>query len=356
MNGKDFYETLEVPRDANAEDIKKAYRKLARKYHPDANKDDKNSEEKFKEVSQAYEVLSDKKKRTEYDEGVRYFQQGGFRPTGQKTAPGFDIFGDIFDMFTAGQARQAGPERGRDTYYKISLSFENAIKGTAVKINVTHEVPCPKCGGSGAKPGTSPRTCPTCQGRGMVSSSQGIFSISQPCRNCGGVGQVIETPCDDCRGRAFIPKTEKLTVRIPAGVHNGSTVRIKGKGEVGRRGGPPGDLYVVTRVTPHRVFRRDGNDLWLDLPVTYTELALGSKVKVPTMNGSVTLKIPAGAQADQILRIRSKGAPKLKGRGKGDMFVRLKVVVPRKMKASEKELLMRLGKLEKEDIRKDLFK
>jgi len=357
VNGKDFYDTLGVPRDASDADIKKSYRRLARKYHPDANAGDKAAEEKFKEVSQAYEVLGDSKKRTDYDRGVNFFQQGGYGDFGEG-APGggfngFDIFGDIFDMFTAGQARRPGPERGRDTYYNLGLKFDDAVKGTAVRINVTHEIACDVCGGSGAKPGTSPVACKVCNGRGMVSNSQGFFSISQPCRNCGGTGQIIETPCAKCHGRGRMPKTETLNVKIPAGVHDGSTVRIKGKGEAGALGGPNGDLYVVTRVDPHQFFKRDGDNIWLELPVTYMELALGSKVKVPTLNGNLTLKIPAGSQSDQIFRLHGKGSPRLKGLGKGDMYVRLKVVVPAKLTAEEKELLLRLNKLGPEDIRKD---
>ncbi len=357
MNGKDLYEILGVSRDASDADIKKSYRRLARKYHPDANPGDKSAEEKFKEVSQAYEILGDPKKRTDYDHGVNVFQQGGFSGGRGPTAGfnGFDIFGDIFDMFTAGQTRRPGPERGRDTYYNLSLKFDDAVKGTAVRINVTHEVNCDVCSGSGSKPGTSPITCPTCHGTGMVSTSQGFFSISQPCRTCGGAGQIIQTPCEKCKGRGRIPKTETMTVKIPAGVHDGSTVRVKGKGEAGILGGPNGDLYVVTRVEPHKFFRREGDDIWLEIPVTYMELALGGKIKVPTLNGSVTLKIPAGSQADQIFRLHGKGSPKLKGLGKGDMFVRLKVIVPAKLAAEEKELLLRLNKLGPEDIRKDLL-
>lgn len=357
-NGKDFYDILGVARDAGADEIKKAYRKLARKYHPDANPGDKTAEERFKEVSQAYEVLGDAKKRAEYDQGVRFFQQGGaggFEGFGQD-APfgGFDIFGDIFDLFTAGQARRAGPERGRDLYYNLTLKFEDAVKGTAVKIDVPHHVTCVTCGGVGAKPGTGPKICSVCQGRGMVSASQGFFSISQPCRSCGGVGEVIEQPCEVCRGSGRAPKTESLTVRIPAGVHDGSSIRVKGKGEAGHRGGPAGDLFVVGRVMPHRFFRREGDDIWIDLPVKITEAALGAKVKVPTLNGSVTLKIPAGSQSDQMFRLKGKGVARLKGLGRGDMYVRLKIAVPRKLSAEERELLDRLDKVSPEDPRKGL--
>jgi molecular chaperone DnaJ len=360
----DFYEVLGVAKDATAEDIKKAYRKLARQHHPDANAGDKAAEEKFKEVSQAYEILSDEKKRADYDRGVRYFGNGGPGP-GQGYEQwqnfgggegGFDVFGDIFDMFTGGggRARARGPERGRDTYYNLRMTFDDAVRGTAVKIGVTHEVDCAACSGSGAKAGTSPTTCSLCGGRGVVSQTQGFFSLQQPCRNCAGTGKIIEHPCPDCQGRGRKAVTEQLTVKIPAGVETGSTIRVKAKGEAGFRGGPSGDLYVVTQVTPHKFYRRDAANIWLELPVTYPELALGAKIKVPTLIGSVTLKVPAGAQADQVLRIGGKGAPRLKGLGRGDMFVRLKVVVPGKLSAEEKELLTKLGKAIKEDVRQGL--
>ncbi len=357
---RDFYEVLGVSKEASQEDIKKAYRKLARQHHPDANAGNKEAEEKFKEVSQAYEVLGDAKKRGDYDRGVRSFGNGG-PGAGQQYGQyegfgegGFD-FGDIFDMFTGGgRTRAAGPERGRDTYYNLRLNFDDAVKGTAVRIEVAHEVDCTACGASGAKAGTSPKICPNCGGRGVVSNTQGFFSIQQPCRNCAGTGHIIETPCPECKGRGRTHVTEKLTAKIPAGVDTGSTIRVKGKGEAGLRGGPPGDLYVVTQVAPHRFFRRDGANIWLDLPVTYPELALGAKLKVPTLNGGITLKVPSGAQADQVLRVGGKGAPCLKGLGRGDMFVRLKVVVPNRLSAEEKELLTRLAKSSKEDVRRNL--
>ncbi len=362
---RDFYEVLGVAKEATQDDIKKAYRKLARKYHPDANAGDKAAEEQFKEVSQAYEILGDEKKRADYDRGVRYFGNGGPSPGqgyeqwqnyGGGGEAGFDIFGDIFDMFSGGggRARARGPERGRDTYYNLRMTFDDAVKGTAVKIGVTHEVDCKACGGTGAKAGTSPETCTLCGGRGVVSQTQGFFSIQQPCRNCAGTGRIIKEPCPDCRGTGRKGVTEQLTVKIPAGVETGSTIRVKGKGEAGFRGGPSGDLYVVTQVAPHRYFQRDGANIWLDLPVTYPELALGGKIKVPALTGSVTLKVPPGSQSDQVLRVGGKGAPRLKGLGRGDMFVRLKVVVPAKLSAEEKELLTKLGKAVNEDVRRGL--
>jgi molecular chaperone DnaJ len=363
---KDYYEVLGVAKDSSKDDIKKAYRKLARQHHPDANAGDKAAEEKFKEVSQAYEVLGDDNKRADYDRGVRYFGAGGpgagpgagqGYEQWQGGEGGFDIFGDIFDMFTGGgggRARARGPERGRDTYYNLRMTFDDAVKGTAVKIGVAHEVDCQTCGATGAKAGTSPETCTLCGGRGVVSQTQGFFSIQQPCRNCAGTGRIIKEPCPDCRGTGRKAVTENLTVKIPAGVETGSTIRVKAKGEAGFRGGPSGDLYVVTQVAPHKFFRRDGANIWLALPVTYPELALGAKIKVPALNGTVTLKVPAGAQADQVLRVGGKGAPKLKGLGRGDMFVQLKVVVPNKLSAEEKELLTKLGKATGEDVRRGL--
>lgn len=363
---RDFYEVLGVAKDATQDEIKKAYRKLARQHHPDANPDNKESEEKFKETAQAYEVLGDEKKRADYDRGVRYFGAGGpgggqqYGGQGQGyggfDTGGFDIFGDIFDMFTGGggRPRQRGPERGRDMQYNLRINFDDAVKGSAVRIKVTHEVDCKTCGATGAKAGTSPKQCPACGGRGVVSNTQGFFSIQQPCRNCGGTGSIIENPCPDCRGRGRVNATEEITVKIPAGVENGSTVRVRGKGEAGHRGGPAGDLFVVTQVSPHRFFRRDGADIWLDLPVTYPELALGAKIEVPTLTGTVTLKIPAGSQVDQVLRVNGKGTPRLRGVGKGDMFVRLVAPVPKKLTAEEKELLTKLKKAAKDDIRKGL--
>jgi molecular chaperone DnaJ len=360
---EDYYKLLGVAKDASQDDIKKAYRKLARQHHPDANPDNKAAEEKFKEVSQAYEILGDEKKRAEYDRGVRYFGAGG-PGAGQEYGQGFggqqgfdpsDIFGDIFDMFSGGgRGRPRGPERGRDQYYNLRMNFDDAVNGTAVKINVAHEVDCASCNATGAKAGTSPKTCPNCGGRGVVSNTQGFFSIQQPCHNCGGTGTIIETPCPDCRGRGRTSVNEHITVKIPAGVVHGSTIRVKGKGEAGLRGGPAGDLYVVAQVAPHKFFVRDGADVWLDLPVTYPEMALGAKIEVPTLNGHVTLKIPAGSQVDQVLRVGGKGAPRLKGLGRGDMFVRLKIAVPGKLNAEEKELLTKLTKAVKEDVRKGL--
>lgn len=361
---RDFYEILGVSKDASKDEIKKVYRKLARRHHPDANAGDKAAEEKFKEVSQAYEVLGDDKKRADYDRGVQYFGGGG-PAAGQGYEQGqgfgggeggFDVFGDIFDMFTGGggRARARGPERGRDTYYNLRMTFDDAVKGTAVKIGVAHEVDCESCRATGAKAGTSPETCTLCGGRGVVSQTQGFFSIQQPCRNCAGTGRIIREPCPDCRGTGRKPISEHLTVKIPAGIETGSTIRVKGKGEAGFRGGPSGDLYVVTQVAPHKYFRRDGANIWLELPVTYPELALGAKIKVPALNGSVTLKVPAGAQSDQVLRVGGKGAPKLKGLGRGDMFVQLKVVVPSRLSAEEKELLTRLNKATNEDVRRGL--
>lgn len=360
VDGKDYYEILGVPRDASQKDIKDAYRKLARKHHPDANPGNKEAEEKFKEISQAYEVLGDAKKRAEYDQGARFFRQGV--PWEEFTRPGFrgfedfDIFGDLFDIFTGGPRtrRAAGPERGADIYHTLRLSFEDAMRGAATRINVTRNEICPTCGGSGARPGTAPKTCPVCQGRGVVSRSQGFFSISQTCRNCAGTGQVIDQPCPTCHGRGRAPKAEQLTVRIPAGVEDGSTIRVRGKGEAGMRGGPHGDLYVTVSVSPHRFFRREGSDIWLDLPVTFPEVALGATLRVPTLDGRVSLKIPPGAQSEQVLRLKGMGAPRLRGLGRGDMLVKLKVVVPGRLSAEEKELLTRLSKLTKEDVRRDL--
>ncbi|MDI6799812.1 MAG: molecular chaperone DnaJ [Actinomycetota bacterium] len=363
-NHKDYYQILGVDKKATADEIKKAYRKLAREFHPDKAEEakKKESEEKFKEISEAYEVLSDEKKRSDYDRGVKYFQSGGgFRPGADPGFGGFGDFGqfsDIFNMFGMG-GRTRGydmPERGRDLQYSVQISFEQAFSGASIKLNVTREAACTTCSGSGAKPGTFPKTCPSCGGSGQIAQNQGFFSISRPCPTCLGKGTVIDNLCPTCRGKGRSAKTEPVNIKIPAGVTDGARIRFPGKGEAGYKGGPPGDLYVITKVKPHPVFKRDGGDILMDLPLKFTEAALGAKIKVPTMSGAISLKIPAGTQDGQIFSLKGKGAPRLKGRGKGDMLIKAKISVPKNLKGEKKEILEKLAAIDKDNPRENLDK
>jgi molecular chaperone DnaJ len=345
------YETLGVAKNASAEEIKKAYRKLAREYHPDKNPGDKAAEERFKEVQNAYDLLSDPEKRQHYDDfgspNGRGPGPGGFN---WSTAEGFD-FGDLGDllggMFGGGSrfggARPSPAQRGNDVEVQVNLSFEDALKGVETKIPVTLEVACHTCNGSGAKPGTAPKICPQCGGRGVVAESQGFFALSQPCPRCRGNGTIIEEPCPTCRGTGRERRTKRYTVKIPAGVKDGTRIRLKGKGEAGWNGGPAGDLYVVTRVEPSKVFHRRGDDLLVDLHVPFADAALGTTATVPTpVGGHVSVKIPAGSQDGKLLRLRGKGAPNPKGSGRGDLIARVKIDVPKKLSKKERELLEQL--------------
>jgi molecular chaperone DnaJ len=375
---KDYYKTLQVAKTADAKAIKSAFRKLARKYHPDQNPGDKAAEEKFKEVGEAYEVLSDKEKRAAYDRGPEAFfgqagpgggpggggpftyQPFGQGPFGEHDTSSFGSMDDLFDLFGGGGARRqtgraAAGERGRDLEYELTLSFDEALARVTTKINVRKAATCPTCRGSGAAPGTSPAMCPTCAGRGTVAVNEGFFSLSRPCPTCRGTGQVIPSPCPKCHGEGSIVETQAVTAKVPAGVSNGSRIRLRGKGEAGKRGGPAGDLYVVTKVTPHKFFRRKGADVLLDLPVTISEAALGADVHVPLPGGgTVTVKVPAGSEDGKTMRIRGKGAPKLKGSGRGDLLITIDLKVPKKLAADQRELLERFAELRKENVRAGL--
>ncbi|RJQ55577.1 MAG: molecular chaperone DnaJ [Actinobacteria bacterium] len=377
MNGnyKDYYKILGVAKNATEKEIKSAYRKLARKHHPDANPDDKSAEEKFKEISEAYEVLSDPKKRQAYDAGPQFFTQGpgGAGPFG---AGGFsfdigDLFGgaqgarggtadfsSIFDIFGGGArtgARSTAAQRGRDLEYAVQLSFDEALKGVTTKINVQREGACPTCHGSGAKPGTSPVTCPTCGGRGAIAQDQGLFSLSRTCPQCMGTGRIIQEPCPTCKGSGHVAEMKKVTIKIPAGVADRSKLRFPGKGEAGSHGGPAGDLFVVVNVGPHPYYKRKGADILLDVPVTYAEAALGSRIEVPTVDGRVKLRVPAGTQSGKVFRLKGKGAPKLKGAGSGDMLVKVHIVVPQKLSGKAKSALETFDEVLDEDPRAGLF-
>ena len=321
---EDLYKVLGVSKKATDDEIKKAYRKLARQYHPDRNPDDPEAEERFKEVQGAYDTLSDTEKRKEYDAGGAFggFGQrpgpGGAGPFGAGGGAGFggdlgDIFSNIFSR-GGGRAEPQQP-RGRDLETETVLGFEEAINGAQVSVTVPKQERCPTCHGNGAKPGTSPITCPRCEGRGIDSQSQGFFSISQPCPQCGGAGQIIEDPCPTCGGSGLTQQTKRYKVNIPAGVRDGTRIRLAGKGEAGPRGGEPGDLYVVTRVTPSPVFQRlDGGNLEVTLPITVAEALQGATIEVPTLEGTKKIKIPQGTRHGTIQRLRGEGAPKRGGR------------------------------------------
>lgn len=371
MNGyKDYYQILGVSRNASEKEIKDAYRRLARKYHPDANPGDKNSEEKFKEINEAYEVLSNPEKRRQYDSGAMFMGAGGPGPgfgfdfgtfgsrpgsrTYTYTANLEDLgdFGDLFNLFTGmGTGRKRETRRGRDLSTDVTISFEDAIHGVTVPLTITGRSVCPACRGTGAKPGTLPKTCPTCNGRGTVSQNQGLFAFSRPCPTCGGRGTVVEEPCATCRGSGAVEMPRTIKVKIPAGINDGGRVRFPGKGEAGPLGGPPGDLYVNVHVKPHKYFKRKDGDILLDLPLTFAEAALGTTVEIPTIDGKVKLKIPAGTSDGKKFRLRGKGAPRPKGKGHGDMIVTTHVVVPKKLSGKEKELIQKLKEMEKENPR-----
>lgn len=365
---RDYYEVLGVKKTATQDEIKKAYRRLARKYHPDANPDDPKAEEKFKEVSSAYEVLSDPEKRKQYDAGPSFFGQGfqgasggGFRgfQTGQPMGGDWaDLFGNLFGGggfgaggFSGRGRPQQRVERGEDVSVAVKISFADSLKGVTTKVSVPLTVQCDTCKGSGAAPGTAPTTCPQCQGRGVVSQSQGFFALSQPCGRCRGTGTVIESPCSSCNGTGVTRALKKFTVPLPAGVKDGTKIRLKGKGEPGLRGGPAGDLYVVVQVEESPLFERRGSDLLVQVPVTMVEAALGATVRVPTPEGSVNLKIPAGTQDGKLLKIRGKGAPRLGASGKGDLIARIKVLTPEHLTGEQKELLRKFAESRKEDPR-----
>ena len=354
----DYYQTLGVARTASADEIKKAYRTLARKHHPDHNPGDKAAEEKFKAIGEAYDVLSDPEKRKQYDS---YGRLGGFRPGGgPQSWQGQDFGGanvnfDLGDLFgnlfgRGGRGGPAQPPRGADIEVSVRVSFDDALRGATVKVPVDKASACPTCHGSGAAVGTSPTICPVCKGRGVTAESQGFFALSQPCSRCGGAGTIIEHPCATCHGAGRVRATKTYKVRIPAGVHDGTRIKVRGKGEAPTRGGDPGDLYVVTKVAESTTFTRRGDDLVIDVPVTFAEAALGAQVELPTPGGeTVRVKVPAGATDGKTLRVKSKGAPKLSGSGNGDLLVRLRIAVPNKLSKQEREALEKLQQIQHDD-------
>jgi molecular chaperone DnaJ len=380
---KDYYAALGVSKDAGTDEIKKAYRKLAVRYHPDKNPGDKDAERRFKEVSEAHAVLSDPERRKEYDEARSLFGSGAFRRgagggtgngggftfdlgdlfggmpgagtgtgTGTGPAPGSGGIGDLFgNLFGGGgTGRRARPRRGNDVETSVTLEFAEAVNGVTLPLRINAPGPCEVCHGSGAKPGTFPKICPDCNGSGLVTNNQGTFSFSEPCLKCQGVGTVVDTPCPECRGTGETNRSRNITVRVPAGVRDGQRIRIAGKGAPGERGGPAGDLYVVCRVKSHPLFGRKGDDLTLLLPVTIAEAALGANVRVPTLDGSVTVKVPAGTPSGKTLRVRGRGVPRREGKP-GDLLVTVDVAVPKKLTPAAKEALQQLATAVQEDPR-----
>ncbi|GAA2083675.1 molecular chaperone DnaJ [Kitasatospora saccharophila] len=341
---KDYYKVLGVPKDATAAEIKKTYRKLAREFHPDANKGDAKAEERFKDISEAYDVLSDEKRRKEYDEARSLFAGGGFRPGGAGAAGGFD-FGDLFNgggasggggigdvfggLFNRGGRQAAQPRRGADVETEVTLNFEEAVDGATVPLRMTSQAACRACAGTGAKAGTTPRVCPTCVGAGTVSRGQGAFALSEPCRDCKGRGMIVDDPCTVCHGSGRASSARTMQVRIPAGVQDSQRIRLKGKGAQGERGGQPGDLYVTVHVDSHPVFGRKGDNLTVTVPVSFPEAALGGTIEVPTLNGqAVKLKLPPGSANGLTMRARGKGATRKDGT-RGDLLVTVEVTVPK---------------------------
>jgi molecular chaperone DnaJ len=348
----ELYKTLGVAKKATDEEIKKAYRKLARKYHPDRNPDDKEAEEKFKEISAAHDVLADPEKRKEYDAGGQFAGfggPGGGNPFGGggAQAGGFGDFGDILSgLFNRGGGRGGRPQqvRGRDLETEVQLSFDQAVNGAQISVTVPKAGRCPTCHGSGAKPGTSPVTCPRCEGRGIDAQSQGFFSISQPCPQCGGGGQIIENPCPTCGGSGLTQQTKRYKVNVPAGVKDGTRIRLAGKGEAGPHGGPPGDLYVTTRVTSSPVFRRlDDGNLEVTVPITIPEALRGGTIEVPTLNGTKKIKVAPGTKHGSVQRLRGEGPPKPKGKGRGDIRYRLEIQVPSELTEEQREAAEKLA-------------
>ncbi len=370
---KDYYGALGVGKGASQEEIKKAYRKLARQYHPDRNPDDPKAEGRFKEVSEAYDALGDPEKRKQYDRGTGPFATG---PGGAGGFGGFDpsSFGgsvtDILsDLFNRGGGGGGGPagggargragrpraQQGRDLETEVTLSFDQAVQGAQVPLQVPTSSPCPTCHGTGAKPGTSPRICPVCNGRGVETEGQGLFSIAQPCSRCGGSGTVIEEPCPTCNGQGLVRTVKRLRVNIPAGVRDGSRIRLAGKGEAGLRGGEPGDLYVVTRVTASPIFKRAGDNLEVEVPLTVPEAISGATVEVPTLHGSKRLRVPGGTKHGTVQRLRNEGPPKLDGRGRGDIRYRFVIDVPSSLSKEQRQAVDELSKVMNGNPRERLF-
>ena len=348
MSKRDYYEILGVPKNASDQQIKSAYRKLALQYHPDRNPGNKDAEDKFKEAAEAYAILCDEEKRSSYDRfghaGVSSQAGGGFDPS---TFAGFeDIFGSIFgDFFGGAGGRRSGVERGSDLRYDLEISFEDSARGIDTSITVPRLESCETCHGTGAAPGSSPVSCPQCQGRGQQRFQQGFFTVARTCSRCNGTGRVVSKPCATCKGGGRTQHERKLTVKIPAGIAHGQRLRLHGEGEAGVGGGPPGDLYVFIEVTEHAYFRRDGNDLAVEIPVNFPTLALGGSIDVPTLDGKESFKVPDGTQSGTTFRLRGKGMPDVSGRGRGDLFFTVQAVTPKKLSKDQRAALEHLSEV-----------
>lgn len=348
---RDLYEVLGLQKGASDDEIKKAYRKLAKKYHPDLNPGDKEAEKKMKEVNGAYEVLSDAEKKARYDQygfaGIDPNYAGGAGGGGFGGFQDFDL-GDIFgSMFGGGfggqQTRHNGPRKGENLRITLQLTFEEAVFGCEKSVSVTRNESCRDCGGTGAKKGTSPETCPVCRGSGQVQSTQrtpfGVFSSSSPCQNCKGTGKIIKETCPSCKGEGRVRKTRTIRVKIPAGIDDGQTISLRGEGNGGTQGGPAGDLYVTVYVKEHKMFKRDGQDIILEMPISFVQAALGATLTVPTVDGKVQYDLPEGTQTGTVFRLRGSGVPSVNGRGRGDQYVKVNVEIPRNLNHEQKELL-----------------
>ena len=359
----DYYEVLGVSRAASSSEVKKAYRQLAMKYHPDRNPDDKEAEEKFKQATEAYEVLSDSNKRQIYDTyGFEGLKSRGYQgPDFEDIFSSFgDIFGDIFG-FSRGEARRAknGPMRGADLRYDLSISFMEAAHGVSKDLEIERPDTCWTCEGTGLRPGYKAETCPACHGRGQVVRAQGFFRMSTTCPQCRGRGEIIREPCVDCDGAGLIKSKKKVSLKIPAGVDTGAKMRLRGTGEGGRKGGPAGDLYVIIHVEPHEFFMREGDLIYCQYPLNYDQAALGAELEIPTIHGKKNLKVPKGTQTGERFTLKNEGVPHLKGNGRGDMIVEMTVVTPTKLTKRQKELLREFGELERKkakDGEEGLFK
>ncbi|MBN1295603.1 molecular chaperone DnaJ [bacterium] len=346
-NKRDYYSVLGVDRDADQQSIKQIYRKLALKYHPDRNPGNKEAEDRFKEISEAYQVLSDPAKRQKYDQfGHQGLDGSGFQPfTGFDEI--FESFGDIFgDFFGGGRRTRSRAVKGDDLRYDLVIDFMDAIKGSEREIEIEKLAFCDTCGGSGCKPGSSPRTCPQCNGIGQVRRSQGFFMISTPCPQCHGSGHIISDPCTACSGLGKVEKRKRLTVKIPPGVDSGSRIRLRGEGEPGSLGGPNGDLYIILRVKEHALFQRNGDDVLLEYPITFSQAALGTTIEFEGLDGKESVTVPAGTQSGKDIIFKGKGVRNLRGYGSGDLYLRVIVVTPTRLSGREKEIFEELSQLE----------
>jgi molecular chaperone DnaJ len=354
VSKRDYYEILAVARTATESEIKSAYRKLAMKFHPDRNPGDQVAEEKFKEAAEAYAVLADPQKRSLYDRfghaGVgQAAGGGGFDPSVFAEFGDFaDILGNMFgfgDLFGGGGRRRGGPQRGSDLRYDLEISFEEAARGTETTVQIPRQESCEKCHGTGAAAGSNTTTCAQCKGHGQVRYQQGFFTVARTCAQCRGAGKIITRPCESCHGAGRVTRDRKITVKIPAGIATGQQMRLQGEGEAGSAGGPAGHLYVVVHVQEHEFFRRDGNNLFCEIPVNFTTVALGGEIQVPTLDGSETVKVPEGTQTGTTLRLRNKGMPDVNGRGRGDLFATVQVQTPKKLTRDQRKLVEELARV-----------